>query len=49
VGPRDARHLAWLRDELGTNFQRGIVLHTGATTYPLGERLWAMPIAALWQ
>jgi predicted AAA+ superfamily ATPase len=49
VDPRDARHLAWLRDHLGTTFQRGIVLHAGATTYPLGERMWAVPIAALWQ
>jgi uncharacterized protein len=49
VYPRDARHLAWLRDQVGTTFQRGIILHTGATTYPLGERIWAVPIAALWQ
>jgi hypothetical protein len=49
VYPRDARHLAWLRDHVGTTFQRGIILHTGATTYPLGERIWAVPIAALWQ
>ena len=49
VAPSDARHLAWLRDHLGPAFHRGIVLHTGATGYPLGERLWALPIAALWQ
>lgn len=49
VEQRDARHLAWLRDHLGPAFHRGIVLHTGTTTYPLGERIWAWPIAALWQ
>ena len=49
VTPKAARHLAWLRDELGTAFVRGIVLHTGPMTFPLGERLWAMPIAALWR
>ena len=49
VQPRDARHLAWLRDRVGTSFHRGIILHTGATTYPLSERIWATPIAALWQ
>jgi len=49
VYPRDAKHLAWLRDHVGTTFQRGIILHTGATTYPLGERIWAVPIAALWR
>lgn len=46
---RDARHLAWLRDQLGDTFHRGLILHTGATTYPLSERIWATPIAALWQ
>ncbi len=49
VTPRDAAHLAWLRDHLGATFRRGVVLHTGATSYPLGERIWALPIATLWQ
>jgi len=49
VDAHDARHLAWLRDQLGGTFHLGIVLHSGSTTYPLGERLWAMPIATLWQ
>lgn len=49
VDARSGRHLAWLRDRIGSRFRRGIVLHTGTTTYPLGDRLWAMPIAALWQ
>lgn len=49
VDVRSARHLAWLRDQVGPRFRRGIVLYTGTTTYPLGDRLWAMPIAALWQ
>ncbi|MDR1513316.1 MAG: DUF4143 domain-containing protein [Propionibacteriaceae bacterium] len=45
----DARHLAWLRDATSDVFVRGFVLHTGAMTFPLGDRLWALPIAALWQ
>lgn len=45
---RDARHLAWLRDGLGERFVRGIVLHTGPRPFELGERLWALPISALW-
>lgn len=49
VDARSARHLAWLRDQIGATFRRGIVLYTGTTTYPLGDRLWAMPIGALWQ
>ncbi|MDR1708448.1 MAG: DUF4143 domain-containing protein [Candidatus Accumulibacter sp.] len=47
--PQDARHLAWLRDKLGPAFVRGFVLHTGSMTFPLDDRLWAMPIAALWR
>ena len=46
---QDARHLVWLRDQLGDQFERGVVLHTGPMTFPLGERLWAMPIARLWR
>lgn len=46
--PDAARHLAWLRDTLGPTLRLGIVLHTGAHTYPLGERLLAVPIAAIW-
>jgi predicted AAA+ superfamily ATPase len=45
---KDARHLSWLRDELGEDFVRGIVFHTGQHPFELGERLWALPIAALW-
>lgn len=46
---RDARHLAWLRDELGPAFKRGIVLHAGNMTFPLGDKLCAVPIASLWR
>lgn len=43
-----ARHLAWFRDMMGPAFRLGVVLHTGSHTYPLGERLIATPISALW-
>lgn len=46
--PRDARHLAWLRDELEEQFVCGIVLHTGPKPFEIGDRLWALPICALW-
>ena len=49
VTAKTARHLAWLRNQLGTAFVRGVVLHTGSAVYPLGDRLWAMPIASLWR
>jgi hypothetical protein len=48
AGARDARHLTWLRDELGERFARGVVLHTGPRTYELGERIVAAPICTLW-
>lgn len=46
---RDARHLAWLRDELGERFVRGVVLHTGPRVYELGDNIVAAPISALWR
>ncbi|MDN5932095.1 MAG: ATP-binding protein [Pseudonocardia sp.] len=46
---RDARHLALLRDALGDRFTVGVVLHTGPHALPLGERLWAVPVSALWR
>jgi hypothetical protein len=44
----DARHLAWLRDELGDRFLGGIVLHTGSRPFPLGDCIVAAPISSLW-
>ena len=44
----DAKHLTWLRDELGERFAAGVVLHTGPRLYELGERIVAAPICALW-
>ncbi len=44
----DARHLAWLRDQLGQRFVLGVVLHTGPSAYGLGDRLAAIPICSLW-
>jgi len=45
---RDARHLVWLRDELGPTFVRGIVFNTGPAPFEIGNRIWALPIASLW-
>lgn len=43
-----ARHLVWLRDQLGDRFARGVVLHTGTETYELDDRIVAAPISTLW-
>lgn len=45
---RDASHLAWMRDQLGDRFIAGLVLHTGAFAYQLGDRITAVPICTLW-
>lgn len=47
-GADDARHLAWLRDRLGSDFASGVLFHTGPRPYGLGDRILAVPIAALW-
>lgn len=44
----DARHLIWLRDQLGEQFAGGVVLHTGKYVYPLDDRIVAAPIACIW-
>jgi predicted AAA+ superfamily ATPase len=44
----DAKHLAWLRDELGDRFVAGVVLHTGPRVFALGEKVTAVPISAIW-
>lgn len=48
VRPHDARHLAWIRDELGERFVAGVVFHTGPRVFPLGDRIAALPISTIW-
>ena len=43
-----AKHLRWLRQELGERFLAGVVLHTGPRVYELDEKIIAAPIAVLW-
>jgi uncharacterized protein len=44
----DARHLRWLRRELGERFVAGVVLHTGPAVYTLTDDIVAAPISTLW-
>jgi hypothetical protein len=44
----DGRHLAWLRDELGERFVRGVVLHCGQRSFELADRIVAAPMSSLW-
>jgi predicted AAA+ superfamily ATPase len=49
VGPDDFRGLRRLADRLGDDFLAGIVLYTGTSTLPFGDKLRAVPVSALWQ
>ena len=49
VGPDDFRGLRRLAGRLGDDFVAGIVLYTGTSTLPFGDKLRAMPVSALWQ
>jgi predicted AAA+ superfamily ATPase len=44
----DLGGLQRLRDKLGDRFKCGVVLYTGERTLPFGDRIWVVPIAALW-
>lgn len=48
IRPGDQRGLELLRDALGERFVIGVVLHTGPEAVRIGDRLWALPIEALW-
>lgn len=48
VGVADAKHLFTLRTELGERFLAGAVLHTGPDMFELGERIYAVPLCAIW-
>ncbi|MGK5680570.1 ATP-binding protein [Actinoplanes sp. URMC 104] len=45
----DFRGLRRLADRLGEDFIAGIVLYTGTSTLPFGDKMRAMPVSALWQ
>ncbi|MGI8461057.1 MAG: ATP-binding protein [Solirubrobacterales bacterium] len=45
---RDFSGLRHLRDKLGKRFKAGVLIHTGPDRLPFGERLWALPVKALW-
>ena len=49
VTARDFRSLRALAELLGDRFVRGVVLYTGPTGVPFGERLHALPVSWLWR
>lgn len=48
VTGRDARWLNQIRDRLGSRFAAGIILHTGPSSAPFGDRVTAVPMDVLW-
>ena len=44
----DAKHLNWLREEIGERLIAGIVLHTGSSIYELDNRIYAIPLSSFW-
>jgi uncharacterized protein len=49
IGRGDMRWLSKFRTLAGERFVAGLVLCTTRRTTPLGDRLWAVPIEALWR
>jgi predicted AAA+ superfamily ATPase len=49
VRQSDCHHLNWFRDNLAKEGSfRGIILYTGENVLPLGQDIYAVPVAALW-
>lgn len=49
VGTSDFAALQGLRDQLGRRFVAGIVFYTGDQRVPFGDKLWLVPLPALWE
>ena len=48
LNQRDFDGLRELRDAAGRVFTRGVVLYTGEQLLPFEDKLWAVPLGALW-
>jgi uncharacterized protein len=48
VRPDDFRGLVHLRDRVGDRLVGGVVVYAGERTLPFGDRLWAVPLQAIW-
>lgn len=48
VGSRDFRGLVRMREQLGNRLLLGVVMYAGEQTLQAGDRLWALPVEALW-
>jgi uncharacterized protein len=48
VRPEDFHGLRHLRTQLSDRFKAGVLLYSGASTVPFGDRLAAVPLSGLW-
>lgn len=48
VGASDVAPLKTLKEQLGTQFQTGVVLYLGDQIVPFGDKLWLVPVSVLW-
>lgn len=48
VAASDFAALAALREQLGRQFRGGAVLYPGEKIVPFGDKLWLVPVSALW-
>jgi hypothetical protein len=48
IAASDFNALKTLRDHIGRQFQAGVVLHMGDQIMPFGDKLWLLPVSALW-
>jgi predicted AAA+ superfamily ATPase len=49
VSTADIRGLELLRGKLGSRFKAGGVIYSGENTLKMSDRVWAVPLAGLWQ
>lgn len=49
VAASDFAALQMLRDQLGKKFVAGVVLYVGDQVVPFGDKLWLVPLPALWE
>jgi predicted AAA+ superfamily ATPase len=48
IAASDFAALQTLRDELGKQFRAGVLLYLGDQIVPFGDKLWLVPVPALW-
>lgn len=44
----DFRGLRAFAERTGERFVRGVLLHTGSSSAPFGDDLWALPVGEIW-